>query len=78
MGGITYKKKDMPRVDQVNGILNMNYLKFRDSMALIVIVIVLLVIAAIIEVNISMALGNYITSLNIHDVGKYILSLINH
>ncbi len=71
-------KRDNPIGEQVNKILSINYLKFRDSLTLIVIAIILLIIAAIIEVNISKALGNYITGLDIHSFSKYMLNLINH
>lgn len=45
--------------------LNVNYWKFSDSIALLVIAIILFFIAAIIEANITPALGNYITGLRI-------------
>ena len=59
-------KKDNPVGGQVNKILSVNYLKFRDSLTLFIIAIFLLVIAAIIEANISIVIGNYITGMNIH------------
>lgn len=71
-------KRNLSLSKQVNEILNANYLKFRDSIVLIIIAIVLLVIAAVIEDNISLAFGNYITGLNIHSFPKYMLNLINH
>jgi len=77
-GGL-HIKRNKPVSEQASLILNANYLKFRDSLTLIVIAIVLLVIAAIIEANISMAFGNYITGLNIHSsFASYLLNLINH
>lgn len=41
-----------------------HYWKFKDSLVLLLIAIILLFIAAYIEANITMALGNYITGLN--------------
>jgi len=43
-----------------------HYWKLKDSLALLVIAIVLIFIAAIIEANISVHVGNYITGLNLH------------
>ncbi|HML04426.1 MAG TPA: stage II sporulation protein M [Methanobacterium sp.] len=71
-------KRNNPLSEQVNRILSVNYLKFRDSLTLIAIAVVLLFIAAIIEANISMVFGNYITGLNIHHFASYLLNLINH
>lgn len=48
--------KGKPIVDQ--------YWKLKDSLTLLLIAIVLLLIAAFIEANITMVLGNYITGLN--------------
>ena len=50
-----------------------NYWELKDSLALFVIGIVLTFIAAIIEANFSIAIGNYITGLNLHHalVGNY-------
>jgi len=59
-------KRDNPISEQVNGILSAHYLKFRDSLTLFIIAIILLVIAAIIEANFSIEIGNYITGQNIH------------
>jgi len=42
-----------------------HYWKFKDSLALIAIAIVLIFIAAIIEANITIFVGNYITNLNL-------------
>jgi uncharacterized membrane protein SpoIIM required for sporulation len=42
-----------------------HYWKFKDSLALLAIAIVLIFIAAIIEANITLPVGNYITNLNI-------------
>lgn len=71
-------KRDNSVVKQVNNILSANYMKFRDSLTLFVLAIVLLFIAAIIEAHISLALGNYITGQNINSFGKNLLNLINH
>jgi len=72
-------KRNIPISEQINSVLSRNYLKFRDSLILILIAIVLLFIAAIIEANISMVFGNYVTGLNIHSgFAKYLLNLINH
>jgi stage II sporulation protein M len=53
---------DMPINEQINRILDVNYLKFRDSLILILIAIIMLFIAAIIEANITIPLANYILS----------------
>lgn len=42
-----------------------HYWKLKDSLALLAIAIVLIFIAAIIEANITLSLGNYITNLNL-------------
>ncbi len=42
-----------------------HYLKFKDSLSLLLIAIVLISIAAIIEANFSVSVGNYFTGLNI-------------
>ncbi len=42
-----------------------HYWKFKDSLALLAIAIVLIFIAAIIESNITISVGNYITNLNL-------------
>ena len=54
---------DIPINDQVDEILDVNYLKFKDSIILIVIAIFILFIAAIIEANITVPLAHYILSL---------------
>ena len=46
--------------------VNEHYWKFKDSLTLMVIAIILLSIAAIIEANFSVPVGNYITGLNLH------------
>jgi uncharacterized membrane protein SpoIIM required for sporulation len=56
-------KNDIPINDQVDKILDVNYLKFKDSMILILIAIFILFIAAIIEANITVPLAHYILSL---------------
>ena len=58
-------KRDDSIGKQVNSILSANYLKFRDSLTLFIIAIILLFIAAIIEAHVSLALGNYITGQNL-------------
>ncbi|MGB9200715.1 stage II sporulation protein M [Methanobacterium sp.] len=57
---------DIPINDQVDEILDVNYLKFKDSLILIVIAIFILFIAAIIEANITVPLAHYILSLISH------------
>jgi stage II sporulation protein M len=47
-----------------------HYWKFKDSLALLAIAIVLIFIAAIIEVNITLSVGNYITNLNLTIPGR--------
>ena len=64
--GFVELKEDIPINDQVNKIINDNYLKFRDSVFLLVIAIFILFIAAIIEANISVPLSQYILSLIYH------------
>jgi stage II sporulation protein M len=56
-------KNDEPVDEQVNKILDVNYLRFRDSIILVVIAIFILFIAAIIEANITVPLAHYILSL---------------
>lgn len=70
--------RDLPLLNQINLILSINYIKFRDSLILFGIAVVLLFIAAIIEANFSIPFGNYITGLGIHSFPKYMLSLINY
>ena len=53
-------ENDNPINDQVNRILEVNYLRFRDSVILITIAIFVLFIAAIIEANITVPLAHYI------------------
>ena len=55
-------ENDMPVNEQVNKILDVNYLRFRDSVILIVIAMFILFIAAIIEANITVPLAHYILS----------------
>ncbi len=45
---------------------NDQYWKLKDSLILLVIALILIFIAAIIETNISLHVGNYITGLNLH------------
>lgn len=53
-------ENDNPINDQVNRILEVNYLRFRDSVILITIAIFVLFIAAIIEANVTVPLAHYI------------------
>jgi uncharacterized membrane protein SpoIIM required for sporulation len=50
--------------------INDHYWKFKDSLILLAIAILLIFIAAIIEANITLSLGNYITGLNLTASGK--------
>lgn len=43
-----------------------NHQKFKDSLALLAIAVILFVIAAIIEANFTIPIGNYITGLHVH------------
>jgi uncharacterized membrane protein SpoIIM required for sporulation len=52
-------KMDSSLIEQLNGILDVNYLKFRDSLILVSIAIVLILIAAIIEVNIAIPFAKH-------------------
>jgi stage II sporulation protein M len=56
-------ENDISITEQVNRILEENYLRFKDSVILIVIAIFILLIAAIIEANITVPLAHYILSL---------------
>ena len=46
--------------------VNNDYQKFKDSMALLAIAVVLFAIAAVIEANFTISIGNYITGLHLH------------
>ena len=46
--------------------INNDYLKFKDSIALLAIAVILFAIAAVIEANFTGPIGNYITGLNFH------------
>lgn len=46
--------------------INNDYQKFKDSMALLAIAVVLFAIAAVIEANFTISIGNYITGLHLH------------
>ena len=46
--------------------VNKDYQKFKDSMALLAIAVVLFAIAAVIEANFTISIGNYITGLHVH------------
>jgi stage II sporulation protein M len=59
-------KRDKSIVEQVSGIFSVNYLKFRDSMVLMVIAIALFAIAAIIEANITLPFAQYMINLIYH------------
>jgi stage II sporulation protein M len=50
--------------------INDHYWKFEDSLALLAIAIALIFIAAIIEANITLTVGNYVTGLNLTVSGK--------
>ncbi len=56
----TRVKRYMPLKDQIWQILDVNYWEFKESLALFVIAVVLILIAAVIEANFTIALGNYI------------------
>ncbi len=58
-------KKNTVLSEQIEKSLKVNSWKFKDSLALFALAITLLFIAAIIEANITVTLGNYITGLNI-------------
>jgi stage II sporulation protein M len=53
-------KKYIPIADQLNQIFNVNYGEFKESATLFVIAVVLILIAAIIEANFTIAWGNYL------------------
>ncbi len=58
-------------IDLINSLrgkpyINNDYLKFKDSMALLIIAVILFAIAAVIEANFTVPIGNYITGLNFH------------
>lgn len=75
---ILHLKWDVPVGEQINVLIEDYFLEFKDSVTLFMIAMVLLVIAAFIEANVSLAFGNYITGLNIHNFAEYLLNLINH
>lgn len=62
IGGGLHIKRDKPLTGQINSILRANYLKFRDSLILFIIAIILIFIAAIIEANISIPLAEHVIS----------------
>lgn len=62
IGGGLHIKKDRALARQINSILRANYLKFRDSLILFIIAIILIFIAAIIEANISIPLAEHVIS----------------
>jgi stage II sporulation protein M len=64
--GFVNIQDDIPINNQVNKIIDDSYMKFRDSVFLIVIAIFILFIAAIIEANITVPLSYYILSLIYH------------
>jgi stage II sporulation protein M len=47
--------------------VNNDYQKFKDSLALLAVAVILFAIAAVIEANFTMSIGNYITGLNLHN-----------
>ncbi|MGB9978274.1 stage II sporulation protein M [Methanobacterium sp.] len=58
-------------IDLINSLrgkpyVNNDYRKFKDSIALLAIAVVLFAVAAVIEANFTMSIGNYITGLNLH------------
>lgn len=58
-------------IDLINSLrgkpyVNNDYLKFKDSIALLAIAVILFAIAAVIEANFTISIGNYITGLNLH------------
>ena len=63
-GGL-HLKSDVVISEQLEQSLKVNSWKFKDSLLLFAVAIALLFIAAIIEGNITVAIGNYITGLNI-------------
>ena len=62
IGGGLHIKRDKPITGQISSILRANYLKFRDSLILFIIAIILIFIAAIIEANISIPLAEHMIS----------------
>lgn len=57
---VTHIKRYIPLGDQINQILNVNYPEFKESITLFVIAVVLILIAAVIEANFTIAWGTYI------------------
>ena len=58
-------------IDLINSLrgkpyVNNDYQKFKDSLALLAVAVILFAIAAVIEANFTMSIGNYITGLNLH------------
>ena len=60
IGDIFKIKRDIPIKGQLGNILDSNYFEFTDSLKLFIIAAILLLIAAFIEANITLKLGNYI------------------
>ena len=58
-------------IDLINSLrgkpyVNNDYRKFKDSLALLAVAVILFAVAAVIEANFTASIGNYITGLNIH------------
>lgn len=60
--GVIRIRTDMSIMKQINYFVNINLDEFKESLGLFVIAVILILIAAIIEANFSVAWGNYIKS----------------
>ncbi len=60
IGDATRMKRYMPIGEQIGQILDVNYWEFKQSLALFVIAVVLILIAAFIEANFTIAIGTYL------------------
>jgi stage II sporulation protein M len=60
--GLTHMRSDISRSNQFKYIIELNIDEFWESVKLMAIAVVFLIVAAFIEANLSIALGNYIKS----------------
>jgi stage II sporulation protein M len=61
--GLTHMRSDISRENQFRYIIELNEDEFWESLKLLAIAFILLILAAIIEANLSVAWGNYVTSI---------------
>jgi stage II sporulation protein M len=61
--GLTHMRSDISRENQFKYIIELNKDEFWESLKLLAIAFILLILAALIEANLSVAWGNYVTSI---------------